>query len=80
MFKFFLYKIQQARLFIHRTVFCFSDDLVFVFRLGIIGMIFQKRDWGLRDGEGSSENFMLDKLYQAVPSGFLFRHDNHRGT
>ena len=23
---------------------------------------------------------MLDKLHQAVPSGFFFRHDNHRGA
>ncbi|KJJ21462.1 hypothetical protein HMPREF3156_00321 [Neisseria sp. HMSC06F02] len=29
--KFFLYKIQKAKLFIHRMVFCFSDDLVFLF-------------------------------------------------
>jgi len=42
--KFFKYKIQQIKLFIHRPVFYFSDGLVFTFRLGIIGMIFQKRD------------------------------------
>ena len=34
----------------------------------------------MRDEEGSSENFMLDKLHQAVPSGFFFRYDNHRGA